>query len=48
MCDTIENKILIKIKKAKRGTLFFSDNFSALGNAETTPLARFCKPCLDI
>ena len=35
MCDTVENKILTKIKKAKRGTLFFSDNFSALGNAET-------------
>jgi hypothetical protein len=35
MCDTIENKILIKIKKAKRGTLFFNDNFSMFGNAET-------------
>ena len=35
MSNTIENKILIKIKKAKRGTLFFSDNFSAFGNAET-------------
>jgi len=33
--DTIENKILIKIKKAKRGTLFFSDNFSSIGNTET-------------
>jgi len=35
MNDTVENKILTKIKKAKRGTLFFSDNFSAFGNAET-------------
>ena len=35
MNDTVENKIFTKIKKAKRGTLFFSDNFSALGNAET-------------
>jgi DNA-binding GntR family transcriptional regulator len=35
MCDTIENKILIKIKKAKRGALFFSDNFSMFGSAET-------------
>lgn len=35
MNDTIENKILIKIKKAKRGTLFFSDNFSSIGNTET-------------
>ena len=35
MIDTFENKILTKIKKAKRGTLFFSDNFSTFGNAET-------------
>jgi len=35
MSNTVENKVLIKIKKAKRGTLFFSDNFSASGNAET-------------
>ena len=35
MSYTIENKILTKIKKAKRGALFFSDNFSAFGNAET-------------
>jgi hypothetical protein len=35
MIDTIENKILVKIKKAKRGTLFFSDNFSSFGSAET-------------
>jgi len=30
-----DNKILTKIKKAKRGTLFFSDNFSSLGSTET-------------
>ena len=35
MSETIENKILVKIKKARRGTLFFGDNFSSLGNAET-------------
>jgi hypothetical protein len=32
---TIENKILVKIKKAKRGMLFFSDNFSSFGSVET-------------
>jgi len=35
MSDTVENKILTKIKKAKRGSLFFSDNFASFGNAET-------------
>ena len=30
-----ENKILIKIKKAKRGTLFFTDNFSTIANTKT-------------
>ena len=35
MNECIENRIFTKIKKAKRGTLFFSDNFSAFGNAET-------------
>jgi len=35
MSDTVEYKILTKIKKAKRGTLFFSDNFASFGNAET-------------
>ena len=35
MSYTIEYKIITKMKKAKRGTLFFSDNFSAFGNAET-------------
>jgi hypothetical protein len=33
MIDTVENKICTKIKKARRGTLFFSDNFSSVGNA---------------
>jgi hypothetical protein len=33
--DTIESKVFTKIKKAKRGTLFFSDNFASLGDAET-------------
>jgi predicted transcriptional regulator of viral defense system len=35
MTDTIENKVLTKIKKAKRGALFFSDNFTSFGNTET-------------
>jgi len=35
MNNSIENKILIKIKKAKRGTLFFSDNFSSFSSADT-------------
>ena len=32
---TIENKILTKIKKAKRGALFFNDNFASFGSTET-------------
>jgi hypothetical protein len=32
---TIENKIITKIKKAKKGALFFSDNFASFGSAET-------------
>ena len=35
MNNTIDSKILEKIKKARRGTLFFGDNFSSFGNAET-------------
>jgi len=35
MNESIENKILTKIKKAKRGALFFSDNFSSFGSVET-------------
>jgi hypothetical protein len=35
MSDTVENKIFTKIKKAKRGALFFGDNFASFGNAET-------------
>jgi len=35
MSYTVENRIITKIKKAKRGTLFFSDNFSIYGNTET-------------
>jgi myosin-crossreactive antigen len=31
----VENKIVTKIKKAKRGALFFSDNFASFGSAET-------------
>jgi hypothetical protein len=35
MNNTVENKILTKIRKAKRGALFFSDNFASFGTAET-------------
>jgi len=35
MIETIDNKIFTKIKKAKRGTLFFSDNFASFGSTET-------------
>lgn len=35
MTETVEKKIVIKIRKAKRGALFFSDNFASFGNAET-------------
>jgi hypothetical protein len=35
MVKTIDNKIITRIKKAKRGTLFFSDNFASSGSAET-------------
>ena len=35
MNETIDSKVIAKIKKAKRGTLFFCDNFSSFGNAET-------------
>lgn len=35
MVESIENRIFAKIKKAKRGTLFFADNFVAFGNIDT-------------
>jgi len=35
MIESVENKIVIKIKKAKRGALFFADNFAAFGNIDT-------------
>ena len=35
MDETIDKKVIIKIKKSKRGTLFFGDNFSSFGSAET-------------
>ncbi|MCL2131452.1 MAG: DUF6088 family protein [Lentimicrobiaceae bacterium] len=33
--QNIENQIFIKIKKAKRGTLFFADSFVSIGNSKT-------------
>jgi hypothetical protein len=35
MNKTVDSKIFTKIKKARRGTLFFGDNFSSFGSAET-------------
>lgn len=35
----IENKIHVKIKKAKRGALFFVDSFAAYGNAKAVQKA---------
>jgi hypothetical protein len=35
MVESIENMIFTKIKKAKKGTLFFADNFVAFGNIDT-------------
>ncbi|MDR0941972.1 MAG: DUF6088 family protein [Bacteroidales bacterium] len=35
MKESIEYKVFAKIKKAKRGTLFFVDNFAAFGNIDT-------------
>ncbi|KAA6304113.1 hypothetical protein EZS27_044242, partial [termite gut metagenome] len=35
MTNTVEFQILTKIKKAKRGALFFSDNFASFGSTET-------------
>lgn len=34
MIDTIENKIFNRMKKAKRGMVFFSTDFAAYGNAK--------------
>ncbi len=35
MSETIENRILAKIKKAKRGTVFFIDDFVSFGAGKT-------------
>lgn len=35
MIESIENRILIKIKKAKRGTVFFIDDFVSFGAGKT-------------
>ena len=34
MAESVEYKVFLKIKKARRGTLFFSENFVSYGNAE--------------
>ena len=34
MAENIEIQILAKIKKAKRGSLFFSENFMTIGQAD--------------
>lgn len=45
MNNTIDNQILRKIKKARRGTLFFNDSFINLGTAEAVrqALSRLVK-----
>lgn len=35
MTQTVENKVFTKIKKAKRGTLFFIEDFIRFGNSKT-------------
>jgi len=35
MTESIEDKIFVKIKKAKRGALFFVDNFATFANIDT-------------
>lgn len=35
MVQTIENKVFVKIKKAKRGTLFFIEDFIKFGSSKT-------------
>jgi hypothetical protein len=35
MTDTIENKIYNRMKKAKRGVVFFTENFATYGNAKS-------------
>ena len=37
--QSIDDKILVKIKKAKRGTLFFIEGFLAFGNARAVAKA---------
>ncbi|STD13262.1 Uncharacterised protein [Chryseobacterium carnipullorum] len=37
--QSIDDKILVKIKKAKRGTLFFMEGFLAFGNARAVAKA---------
>lgn len=37
--QSIDDKILVKIKKAKRGTLFFIEDFLAFGNARAVAKA---------
>lgn len=39
MVETIENKILAKMKKARRGSLFFVDDFSRIGNSKAVSKA---------
>ena len=39
MAQSIDDKILIKIKKAKRGSLFFVDDFLSLGSAKAVSKA---------
>ena len=39
MAESIEIRILSKVKKAKRGSLFFTDSFASIGNAKAVSKA---------
>ncbi len=39
MTQSIDDKVIIKIKKAKRGSLFFIDDFLSLGSAKAVSKA---------
>ena len=39
MSESIENKILTKLKREKKGTIFFTEDFVSIGNAKTVSKA---------
>ena len=40
--ESIDNKILEKIKKAKRGSLFYTEDFLSFGNSKPVSKALEC------